>query len=541
MPKRATGEVRWTNGVAIARVTLHGRVRPSFEMPHARTEEEARERALVLADLARRLRRARTAEQPARKALEMVAAASQRSLRNALIVAEELVGGQLQPSNVVQVPTFQKVGEDWTRGELARRYPDQIRVKRSVDDDIARLTKYVYPVIGGTPIDRVELDDCEDVMRRLPAELATMTRRNIGQLMVRIFRMAVYPMRLLSASPIPSGFLPSTPKQKALGHLYPDEDARLLACTSVPLEYRLLWGFLVREGMREGEAITLAWTDLDLERGAVRLDQNKTDDPRAWALQPGVAAALRRFREQHRADAEPEDRVFTDPAGGDIVGYGLAELLRQHLRTIGLEQERPELFTSTEHRHRIRVHDLRGSFVTIHLAMGKSESWIQDRTGHRSSAMIARYKRTARTFAELRAGELSSLDWAIPELREPPSAPSIAHRLPTEPDFLSHLRELNPGPTVYEIGQGGAQGAGSIENGQKASAPRSRSSALVGADGQSVCHLDPVEAALAEGLARATAAGQWAVVEQFASELRARREAAAGVVQLDAERKRRGL
>jgi len=38
--------------------------------------------------------------------------------------------------------------------------------------------------------------------------------------------------------------------------------------------------------MRRGR---VKWTDLDLERGAVRLDKNKTDDPRAWALAPDVA------------------------------------------------------------------------------------------------------------------------------------------------------------------------------------------------------------------------------------------------------------
>jgi hypothetical protein len=51
--------------------------------------------------------------------------------------------------------------------------------------------------------------------------------------------------------------------------------------------------------------------------------------------------------------------------------------------------------------------------------------------------------------------------------------------------------------------------------------------------------LDVVEAALAEALRGATAAGQWTVVAQLARELEARREARAGVVALDAERAKR--
>jgi len=38
----------------------------------------------------------------------------------------------------------------------------------------------------------------------------------------------------------------------------------------------------------------MTWSDLDLDRGVVRLDKNKTDDPRSWALDPGTAEALRR-------------------------------------------------------------------------------------------------------------------------------------------------------------------------------------------------------------------------------------------------------
>jgi hypothetical protein len=43
---------------------------------------------------------------------------------------------------------------------------------------------------------------------------------------------------------------------------------------------------------------------------------------------------------------------------------------------------------------------------SVALANGRSEAWIGDRTGHRSSAMIAKYKRTVRTLEELGTGDL---------------------------------------------------------------------------------------------------------------------------------------
>jgi hypothetical protein len=67
----------------------------------------------------------------------------------------------------------------------------------------------------------------------------------------------------------------------------------------------------------------------------------------------------------------------------------------------------------TKGRQRIRAHDLRATFVTISLATGKTETWISDRTGHRSHAMIETYRRRSRTW---NVGELAPLHDRIPEL-----------------------------------------------------------------------------------------------------------------------------
>jgi hypothetical protein len=60
----------------------------------------------------------------------------------------------------------------------------------------------------------------------------------------------------------------------------------------------------------------------------------------------------------------------------------------------------------------MRVHDLRGTFVTISLAIGKSEAWVASRTGHGSSVMINAYRRTAQSCEEIGGGELAPLDLA---------------------------------------------------------------------------------------------------------------------------------
>ena len=109
---------------------------------------------------------------------------------------------------------------------------------------------------------------------------------------------------------------------------------------------------------------------------------------------------------------------------------------------------RAELHTAGENRGRLRVHDLRGTFVTLNLAAGKSETWVADRTGHTSSVMINRYRRTARTAKELALGELKPLDAAIPELAR------IAHGLPTKPPPVA-LKSFRRGWRSSRIRLGG--------------------------------------------------------------------------------------
>ena len=60
----------------------------------------------------------------------------------------------------------------------------------------------------------------------------------------------------------------------------------------------------------------------------------------------------------------------------------LADELREDLKAAGVTRE--ALFERSEVRRPMRVHDLRATFVTVSLANGKTETWVFDRTGHRS-------------------------------------------------------------------------------------------------------------------------------------------------------------
>jgi integrase len=420
MPRKLTGNAYAKRGKFYARITLGPKLRPAIPLPACATQLEADARAELLSGLAARLRKAGQLEQAVDVLKRGGEAAQGKPLDAVLRLVEQLERGEWtrKPSGA---PTIEDLGKRWTSGDLARDWPDYIKPKKSAGDDVTRLELYVYPVLRGVRLDAFTLAHAEKVMRGIPAERSAATRRHVAQLLHRLLAMAVYPLKLIPSSPLPRGFLPKLGDEKAKGYVFPDEDRALLAARVVPLAWRVAYGVLHREGFRFGELARLAWRDLDLERGSVTLDVTKTGRAGFWALSPGVASALaawKAHREAQRADVGPDAPVFVDEEDAALDPRAKnAERYREHLRAAGIE--RAALFASTAARRQIRAHDTRASFITIATANGRNEAWITTRSGHTSSAMLARYRRQAATAAELALGDWTPLDAAIPELGPP--------------------------------------------------------------------------------------------------------------------------
>lgn len=420
MPRRATGSVRERDGAFYAAFSVGKGKRISRKLA-AKTLVDAEARATAINAAVLRMRTAGVGVSAMTAFVEDMASASPTRLAGLDKIIAEVCASQADdaPSDV-EVLTFQDVADDWTAGRLTARYPGHVK-KIDHTNNRSRLKNYVLPIVGDVPVGMFRLAHAERVLAQ--DGLPERSRRHVAQIITRVLALAVYPCKALPVSPIPKGWLPKRMARKAMSYLYPSEDARLLACTRVPLVRRFLYGVLDREGMRRSELLGLEWSDLDLERGAINLDETKTDDPRTWALDRSVLAGLKWWRSLHptarwvfEADAEK---------GKPAAPYSLddtAEDLRRDLRTAGVD--RAALFERSEARQPIRLHDLRATFITLSLAAGKSEAWISDRTGHRSSEMINRYKRTARTAADLDAGSLAPLNEAIPELRHSAYGPS---------------------------------------------------------------------------------------------------------------------
>lgn len=384
-------------------------------------EREAERRAARLHEVAMMLTQAGHSEHAATILAEAANARSAADFRKIVEVADKLCSGKIA-KDAPKALTFRMLGTRWTDGSLASQYPDHIRMKKTAHRDKAALD-WICDVsiapglkFGVLPLSAVSLDHCQKVMANLPNTARTSgARRQYAQVIHRVLELAVFPCRLLAANPLPRGFVPPPGKRPAYPYLYPEDDAALLRCTAIPLGRRMLWGFLAREGCRVSEAAAMqCGVNVNLERGACSLDSNKTDDPRAWALDSGVVRALRVYQKLRGARAG--DALLVDDAGLPFETKLLAKQLRADLEAAGVT--RPELFHNGENTRNMRAHDLRGTFVTLNLANGKTETWVSDRTGHQSSVMINRYRRAARSANELGLGSLLPLDLAIPETCE---------------------------------------------------------------------------------------------------------------------------
>ncbi len=412
--RKASGGVFEQRGRLFLRVTVGAGKRQAVAVPWCSSREVALERARAVQALVDRLREA-SHEELVPKVVEAAGAEDPATLGALSRAVDGLLGGSLvvaSPKRETEPSmTLERFAKAWADGTLHARWPDHVPPKeeRGAAADARVFRMYVNDLIGKVPVASLTLEHADRVMAALPARLASASRRHVAQALHRVLALAVYPARLLEKSPIPRGWLPKVKRTRAFTFVYPEEDASLMAKTTIPLARRIFFGILAREGLRRDELAHLRWSDLDLERGMIRLDVNKTDDPRAWALDPSVVRTLAAWKA--RQSPPSAERLVFEVGGRAMSVLKFAEVLRSDLEAAGIE--RPELYERSEVRRPVRVHDLRASFVTVSLATGKTEAWVSDRTGHRSSEMINRYRRAARTWAEAGLGPFLPLDTAI--------------------------------------------------------------------------------------------------------------------------------
>ncbi len=362
--------------------------------------------------------------------------------------------------------TFAEFARLLLAGELQRLWPQHIRALRPATQTtythkLEAICKISVPhdgrrvAFGSLPLVDIGRPQADAVLAAMHERGSTSGLQS-GRILGRLMRLAVEPCRLVERFPFEKGWLPMRPARPAFSYLFPTEEALLMGCPGIPLEERLYFGLLAREGMRSEEAAGMLWTHLDLVAGDFRLDDNKTGLPRTWKLGEDVAEALRLWRERCREQGRPtgpDDLVFHL----EYAPKDRSDRLRQCLRLAGVT--RSVLFERNPRRRPLRLHDLRGTFVTLALALGHTEDWVTARTGHKSTLQLALYRRAVANCREHHLGWLCPLTHALST--EPGGPLTGPNAVTIGNDFVSEYSDKTsptptPIPTTSEIEHLGA-------------------------------------------------------------------------------------
>lgn len=560
----STGGAYESRGRFFMRITVAPQKRPAKLLPWCASLDDAKERTHVTQALVNRLRQVEQVDFVG-KLVETAANADAAKMADLDRFVAGVEGGAFEKKrDALPSPayaTLRTVLQRWVSGELARDFPDYVTRKRSVRNDRS-LQKHVPDAVLDLPLTSWTVATYESVMAKVPRTLSSARRRQIAQLMHRAFELAVYPLKLVTASPIPR--LPKFRREHLIATLRPEHTSTIAKTGAIDLGYRFLWNYLAETGWRLSQATgreelpdkdsgddngvpALKWRDLVLARQVAFLSRTKTTAAVEIPLDDETVAGLRAWRSvsPKRGDDDP---IFVTTDGAPIPYDKAARVFREHLNAAGFTRATDrDLFPEGDEattRLAVRVHDLRGLFVTASLAQGRTDTWVRERTLHKTPSMLDTYRAKVAHFRKL--GPIVPAVEAIPELAAANAAAERGGRTTTE--GATHRRKpLNKasGPLAesayaadlkIELPQGTADDRrdSSQEMTVDTGAPEGAPPRLAAAS-------DPVEEALAKALTEASAASEWPTVALLAKELEARRlaRASSNVVAIDLRRRER--
>jgi integrase len=269
--------------------------------------------------------------------------------------------------------------DGWLDGVRTTRRP---RTVQSYELNVARLR----PHLGGIRLDALRpahLDAAYGAL--MESGLSPRSVEQAATVLHTALRKAVK-LELLVRNPADSA-TPPRPQRREMHTLSASQVRALFAATETD-RLRALWILLVTTGLRSGEAVGLLWEDLDLDagrltvrralqrqkgKGLVFVDTKTHRSRRNIALPAVTVAALRTHRirqatERLAAGWKDEGLVFTNADGRRLCPSNVHESLQRRLKRAGLPP--------------IRVHDLRHTAATLHLAGGTNPKVVQELLGH---------------------------------------------------------------------------------------------------------------------------------------------------------------
>jgi integrase len=334
---------------------------------------------------------------------------TRRAAQTALtkVLRELDTGAHVDPSRLTLADYIER---DWLPNARMRLRPSTLHSYQR------NLRIHVLPALGATPLQRITgsqltalyahlLDDGladRSKARDGNTGLSVRTVRYIHTIIGSILKSAVK-ARLLNHNPAdqaePPRMSAAADGTRAAKTWTAAELAAFLDATRGTREHAL-WHLLATTGLRRGEALGLAWANVDLDAARITIvrtliDIHDTDDDRpVWsdpktaagrrsvALDPGTVAILRVHRALRNRDRliigttgndDVDDLVFTRADGRPYHPERLTRMFKAAVRATGAPS--------------IRLHDLRHTWATLALQAGIPAKIVQDRLGHSTVAI----------------------------------------------------------------------------------------------------------------------------------------------------------
>lgn len=283
-------------------------------------------------------------------------------------------------------------GDDQPLGTYLENWlEDAVRdtVKQTTFENYAYIVRqHLIPELGGVKLKDLKPDRVRRIYRKkLDSGLSSRTVRLTHTVLSKSLKQAVLdgvlPRNVCEAVKAPRD------TKREMDPLSPAE-TRLFLGTAQGDRLEALYVVAISAGLREGELLGLRWTDVDLERGAVRVRQQltRTKDGLSFTRPKCgksrnvklTERAVESLKDHHKRQNEERARlgslwknsglVFTSTVGTPVdVGNLTYRSFRPLLRRAGLSQ--------------VRVHDLRHTAATLLLGKGVVHPKIvQEMLGH---------------------------------------------------------------------------------------------------------------------------------------------------------------
>ena len=254
------------------------------------------------------------------------------------------------------------------------------------------LDHHIKPYIGNIPLTKLSSLDLQRLYKKLlsdgrvdrieskkqPKGLSAKTVRNIHQIISSALKLAVE-QKLIAHNPADGCALPKVehkemqtlPGEQLTSFLREAKDSGVFALYYIDLT----------TGLRRGELLGLKWSDIDLEKGDLRVQRQigridgkiiemplKTKN--AYRTLPLSADAIDVLMQQRRKTSNSE-WVFPSPTGGPMSPDSVLHMLHRVLKRAGLPK--------------VRFHDLRHTFATLALQNGVDVKTVSGMLGHFSA------------------------------------------------------------------------------------------------------------------------------------------------------------